>query len=56
MDEDDNGKFRLERVKHQDLEIFDIKLIKQIRVIFTHFQVVGDTIQVGENLNSVAAI
>ena len=27
MDEDEYGKFRLERVKHQDLELFGLKLI-----------------------------
>ena len=28
VDEDDNGKFRLERVKHQYLQVFDLKLNK----------------------------
>ena len=26
VDEDDIGKFRLQRVKHQDLQIFELKL------------------------------
>ena len=28
VDEDDNGRLRLERVKHQDLQMFDLKLDK----------------------------
>ena len=46
VDEDDNDKFRLERVKHQDLQMFGPK------VIFTHLTLwVVIVLQVGENLN-----
>ena len=55
VDEDDNGKFRLERVKHQDLQICGLKLNRMYTSHFYSFEVVGRgneiQLQVGGNLN-----
>ena len=45
VDEDDNGKLRLERVKHQDLLLFEIYLFQE-QVVVTHLKLwveVADT-------------
>ena len=53
MDENDNGKFRLERVKHQNLQIFGLKLNKYMSNIYP-LEVVGrgseTQIHVGKNV------
>ena len=35
VDEDDNGKFKLERVKHEHLQMFDLKLYKHEQLSFS---------------------
>ena len=44
MDEDDNGKFRLERVKHQDLQMFGLKFDKINLSYFHPFEAVGENL------------
>ena len=57
VDEGDNGKFRTERVKHQDWQIFVLKFNKSN---FHPLQIVSrgseTQLQVGGDLNSITSI